>query len=54
MPGFTLNLSGAGMHAAAHIPWFEHKWWGPLVEFGNPLYGERTRPGVPMWHPGDD
>ena len=54
VPGFTLNLSAAGMHSAAHIPWFEHKWWGPLVGYGNPVYRERTRPGVPMWHPGND
>jgi type IV secretory pathway TraG/TraD family ATPase VirD4 len=53
-PGHTLNLSAASMYRAAHIPWFEHRWWRPLVEYGNPLYGERTRPGVPQWHPGSD
>ena len=31
VPGYTLNLSAAGMHRAAHIPWFEHRWWRPLV-----------------------
>jgi type IV secretion system protein VirD4 len=51
VPGYTLNLSGAGMHSAAHIPWFEHMWWTRLAVYGNPLYGERTRPGVPEWHP---
>ena len=54
VPGYTLNLSAAGMHWAAHIPWFEHKWWRALVEYGNPLFGERTRPGVPKWHPDSD
>jgi len=51
VPGYTLNLSAVGMSHAAHIPWFEHKWWGPLVRFGHSVYGERTRPGVPKWHP---
>ena len=50
VPGYTLNLSSAGMHMAAHIPWFEHKWWSPLYVFGESLHGERTRPGVPKWH----
>ena len=49
--GHTLNLSAAGMHNAAHIPWFEHRWWRPLVGYGDPVFSERTRPGVPKWHP---
>jgi type IV secretory pathway TraG/TraD family ATPase VirD4 len=51
VPGHTLNLSAAGMHSAAHVPWFEHPQWAPLIEYGRALYGERTRPGVPTWHP---
>ena len=54
VPGYTLNVSAADMHWAAHIPWFEHKWWRAVVEYGNALFSERTRPGVPKWHPDSD
>ena len=51
VPGYTLNLSAAGMTRAVHIPWFEHPWWRSLHVFGHPVDSERTRPGVPKWHP---
>jgi type IV secretion system protein VirD4 len=51
LPGFTLNLSANGMTKAAHVPWFEHQWWRALTSFGHSVDSERTRPGVPRWHP---